>query len=172
MVRNILLSYTGSCLMCHSRVRIHQTTPEHLMWMKNYANNEEPKKSGEIFLPSETLSPKMRNRHSSLKKKYTSKPQLWQVTPGISGSLKTGSRGSWPWRRQWPTRTEFFSEEVTIDLQSHKVEEEHCNRRTARENYFFSFSPKLADSCTGLVSLASVRIRWFCFIMVRQTWQT
>lgn len=35
---------------------IHQTTAEHLKWMKNYANNEEPKSQGKYFCPSETLS--------------------------------------------------------------------------------------------------------------------
>lgn len=57
---------------------------------------------------------------------------------------------------------EFFSEEVTIELQSHKVGEEHCNRRNSTwKLFFFPFLPSCFDSCTGLVSLASVRIRWF-----------
>ena len=57
---------------------------------------------------------------------------------------------------------EFFSEEVTIELQSHEVGEEHSNRRNSTWKLFFvSFSPKLLWQLHWARFSASVWIRWF-----------
>lgn len=47
---------------------------------------------------------------------------------------------------------ECFSEEVTTELQSREVEEEHSRQKEQHvKTIFFSFFPSFFDSCTGLV---------------------
>ena len=104
----------------------------------------------------------MGNRHSSFKN-YTSKPQLWQVTPRNIWFFENRQQGTMTLKEVVTHYWKFFSEEVTIELQSHEVGEEHSNRRNSmwKLTFFFPFLPSFFDSCTGLVSLASVWIRWF-----------
>lgn len=127
--------------------------------MKNYANNEEPKSHRKYFCPSETLSLKWETDICLLKiTPVNHNCDRWRQ--GISGSLKTGNRGPWPWRRWWPTTGNSSLKKDNWVAVSRGGRRAFQQKEQHVKTFFFLFSQASLTAALGSF-LWPVWIRWF-----------